>query len=214
MGFFMRQFIRSGLLAITLLTAASFANSDAAEARTSFSFSVGVPLGYHGGGYGGWGGGYYGRYGHRPGYAFSGWYSPSYYRPYYRPNYYYRPGYVGPRFYDPVPVYYPRRPVYRSYGPIFSLGLFPAYVGDALGREDRDLYYTAYRRALSAPVGEGFAWNSNRASGEITTTRDGWAGERYCREFRQNVQIDGQTQEAYGTACQTPDGDWQLVQNQ
>jgi len=209
-GFFMRYFIRNGLLAITLFSAASFVNADTAQARTSFSISVGVPLGYHGGGWSG----YYGHGHRRSGYVFSGWYSAPYYRPYYRPNYYYRPGYTGPRFYDPAPVYYPRRPVYRSYGPIFSLGLFPTYVGDTMSRQDRDLYYTAYRRALAAPVGEGFAWTSDRANGEIITTRDGWAGERYCREFRQNVNIDGRSQEAYGTACQMPNGDWQFVQNQ
>ena len=74
------------------------------------------------------------------------------------------------------------------------------------------------RRALAAPVGESMVWNSDRGVGDgingaVTTTRDGWAGERYCREFRQEITIDGRSQEAYGTACQMPNGDWQLVQN-
>ncbi len=203
----MRHFIRSGALAIVLLWGAGLAGAHSAEARSSFSLSIGVPLGYGGGYYGGgyWGGGYWGghgRYGPRRdsfGFGFS---APIYYRPYYHP-------------YEPIyrPVY--ARPYYRPYsGPIYSLGLFPPYVGDALNVEARGYYYDAYRQAMAAPVGEAIEWGAGSARGTVETTRDGWAGSRYCREFRQDVAIDGQTQEAYGTACRTPSGDWQLVQNQ
>lgn len=193
----MRHLFRSALLGLTLLGTLSFVGGSPAEARTNFSLSIGVPLGGYYGGHG-YGHGHYGYYDS---------YWPGYYdRPYYRP---YAPR---PRYYSPA--YYPR-PVYRPYrGPIMSLGLFPAYVGDALSYDDRDVYFTAYRRALAAPIGQSIAWNSNGISGGVTTTRDGWSGQRYCREFRQDVSIGGQRQEAYGTACQTPDGDWQLVDNQ
>ncbi len=194
----MRHVLRSALLGLTLLSGASFALAPRAEARgghshSSFSLSIGVPLGYYGGGYYNRGG-FYGAYG----------YAPAYYGPYYEPRYY---GYY-------APAAYPRAAYRPYYGPIVTLGLFPAYVGDAMSTEDRNLYLTAYERALAAPIGEPIAWNSRQASGEVTTTRDGWAGQRYCREFRQNVLIDGRSQEAYGTACKTPDGGWQLVQNQ
>lgn len=195
------KMIRSAVLALTLLCGMSFGMAETAQARSHFSLSIGVPLGiYSGGYYGGSFGSYYGG-------GFGGYYRSGWYEPY--------PYFYGPRYYAPRPVYY-SRPYYRpySYGPIVSLGLFPAYVGDALTYDDRSVYLTAYQRALAAPVGQAMAWNSGNVSGEVTTTRDGWAGQRYCREFSQNVTIGGQVEQAYGTACRTADGDWQLVQNQ
>lgn len=34
---------------------------------------------------------------------------------------------------------------------------------------------------------------------------------RYCREFQQKVTVGGKTEEAYATACQNPDGTWEVV---
>lgn len=34
-----------------------------------------------------------------------------------------------------------------------------------------------------------------------------------CREYQKPVVIDGQTVNAWGTACQQPDGSWQPVQS-
>lgn len=34
----------------------------------------------------------------------------------------------------------------------------------------------------------------------------------YCREYQQKVTIGGQVHQTYGTACQQPDGSWQLAQ--
>ncbi|MDR3424825.1 MAG: glycine zipper 2TM domain-containing protein [Alphaproteobacteria bacterium] len=34
----------------------------------------------------------------------------------------------------------------------------------------------------------------------------------YCREYSQEIDVGGQTQEAYGTACLQPDGSWRIVQ--
>ncbi|MBY0509359.1 MAG: hypothetical protein K2P94_04330 [Rhodospirillaceae bacterium] len=179
--------VRSGLIAGTLFCAAAFAFSGSAEARSTFFFSANIGL---------------------PIYA-EGTFAPGWYH---RPVYYPRPIYA-PRYYAPRPIYYPR-PYYRPYyGPIVSLGLFPGPVGTVLTQGDRDIYYRAYRGALAAPIGQSMVWNSDRVRGAVTTTRDGWAGQRYCREFRQEITIDGRNEEAYGTACQTPDGDWQLVAN-
>ena len=33
----------------------------------------------------------------------------------------------------------------------------------------------------------------------------------YCREFTRNVTINGRPERGYGTACQQPDGSWQVV---
>lgn len=48
--------------------------------------------------------------------------------------------------------------------------------------------------------------------GSVTPTRTYQTGDgRYCREFTQTVEINGEQQQAYGTACRQPDGSWQLV---
>lgn len=50
------------------------------------------------------------------------------------------------------------------------------------------------------------------AAGRVTAVRDGMTPDgRQCREFQQEVTIDGQRQEAYGTACLQPDGSWEVV---
>jgi surface antigen len=33
---------------------------------------------------------------------------------------------------------------------------------------------------------------------------------RYCREYTQQIRIDGKIQESYGTACLQPDGSWRV----
>ena len=33
----------------------------------------------------------------------------------------------------------------------------------------------------------------------------------YCREFQQNIEIAGKTEQGYGTACRRPDGSWEIV---
>ena len=35
--------------------------------------------------------------------------------------------------------------------------------------------------------------------------------EMYCREFSQEIRIDGRLQESYGTACLQPDGSWRIM---
>ncbi len=222
----MRHLFRSAVMALTLLAGVSFAGADKAEARTRFSVAVGMPFGgYYGAPFGGFYGGsigYGGRaWGRGPRWSafysggFPGFYDPFYSSFAYRP-YAYRSIYA-PRFYAPsyyAPTTY-SRPAARAYvGPISSLNLFPAFVGDTLSYDDRGRYYSAYQRALTAPIGEAIAWDGGRAYGAITTTRDGWAGEKYCREFRQNVTIAGRQEEVVGTACRQGNGDWQLVANQ
>ncbi len=147
------------------------------------------------------------------------------------------PGYWGPdwgpRYYWPAPSYYSyrySRPYYDySYAPpppastpyfgggisaTVGLDLFPAPLGDHFDDRTKDIYIGAYRQALAAPVGDTVTWNDAGVSGDITTTRDGWAGQQYCREFRQTISVDGRRQDAIGTTCRDPNGVWQLVPNQ
>lgn len=102
-----------------------------------------------------------------------------------------------PYYYDPY--YYPRtvvveRPVYAS----------PDYAWPVYNQE-------AYNSAMSAPIGQSASWDDGNSSGTVTTVREGHAGNRYCREFQQSVVIDGKRQQAFGAACQTPDGGWEIV---
>ena len=35
--------------------------------------------------------------------------------------------------------------------------------------------------------------------------------QNYCREYQRNVVIGGVSHQAYGTACQGPDGQWRIA---
>ena len=83
---------------------------------------------------------------------------------------------------------------------------------DVLNEEQQRAHEAAQVKASSAPVGETIVWKEGGASGSVTATREGHStGGRYCREFQQDVTIGGKTERAYGTACQQPDGAWEIV---
>jgi surface antigen len=103
-----------------------------------------------------------------------------------------------------VPVY-PTPYYYDTYEPVV-ISRSPAY-----DWPDYTYRRQAYAQAFAAPVGESVTWNDADGSGTITTTRDGHSGDRYCREFVQEVKIDGKREKAYGAACQQPDGSWEIV---
>ncbi|MBM3561444.1 MAG: glycine zipper 2TM domain-containing protein [Alphaproteobacteria bacterium] len=89
-------------------------------------------------------------------------------------------------------------------------------VGKSLDRVDQMSMKQAETQAQSAPIGNTIQWNNPQTGnhGTITPVRDGAntrTGE-YCREFQQTVTIGNETKQAYGTACQRPDGSWEIVQ--
>lgn len=94
-------------------------------------------------------------------------------------------------------------------------GLLGNSIGASLDNADRAQMASAESRAYNAPVGQQITWNNPQSgnSGVIVPVRDGYdRGGAYCREFNQKVTIGGQTQSAYGTACQQPDGSWKIIQ--
>jgi surface antigen len=115
----------------------------------------------------------------------------------------------------PVVYYQPRR--YRvdrfNAVDVIALGLFGGIVINALSENQRYTHERSYSRALSAPIGENIVWNDARAAGSVQVTRDGYAGDKYCREFQQTITVGGESQAAWGIACQEPDGSWKLVPN-
>jgi surface antigen len=88
-------------------------------------------------------------------------------------------------------------------------------IGSSLDRADQAYMGQAESRAHTAAIGETISWNNPQSGhyGTYTPVRDGTSSAgRYCREYQQTVYVGGQKQSAYGTACQQPDGTWQ-VQN-
>lgn len=95
--------------------------------------------------------------------------------------------------------------------------LLGAMVGTEIGRslDKADMAYArqAENRALRANVGEEIYWNNPETGhrGVVETVRDGQsASGRYCREYQHTVTIGGTTEQAYGTACRSEDGDWEI----
>ena len=87
-------------------------------------------------------------------------------------------------------------------------------VGKSLDQADMAYANQANERAHSVPVGETINWNNPESgnSGSVTPTNDGYSSSgRYCREYQQTIIVGGQEQSAYGTACQQPDGSWEIV---
>lgn len=87
-------------------------------------------------------------------------------------------------------------------------------IGSSLDRADRMYMAQAQQRVYSAPIGETVTWNNPETghAGTYTAVRDGsTASGRYCREYQQTVMVGGRQESAYGTACQQPDGSWEIV---
>ena len=86
---------------------------------------------------------------------------------------------------------------------------------DNINEEQQRRHEQAQLEATTAPIGETIYWNDGSASGSVTATRDGRSTSgRYCREFRQQIKIGDRNEQAYGTACQQPDGSWEIVSSQ
>jgi surface antigen len=88
-------------------------------------------------------------------------------------------------------------------------------VGKSLDKADQAYANRAEASAHTTPIGRSIAWNNPDSghSGTITPTREGYdtATGGYCREYQTTVNIGGQNERAFGTACRQPDGSWKVV---
>lgn len=88
-------------------------------------------------------------------------------------------------------------------------------IGRSMDRADQAAAQQAYEQAQTAPINRTIDWENpdNGHYGTVTPVREGTStvGE-YCREFQQTVTIGGRQENAYGVACQQPDGSWKIVQ--
>ncbi len=89
-------------------------------------------------------------------------------------------------------------------------------IGKSLDRADQQHLASANQRAFeTARSGTAVTWR-NPDSGNYGTVVPQQAyqasGGQYCREFQQTINVGGETQQGYGTACRQPDGSWKIVQ--
>jgi len=89
-------------------------------------------------------------------------------------------------------------------------------IGSSLDRADQAYAGRAVQQAYAAPIGQQIVWNNPESgnSGVIVPIREGHQANTnaYCREYQQTVTVGGRTQQAFGQACQQPDGSWKIVQ--
>lgn len=160
--------------------------------------------------------GYYNspKYGFKPFVGFS-YYQPyrGHYRSHYRP---YRPYVVNSwrhsrrygRRHSGFGFYYSDNDAFRFLG-LTALGLV---IFNELSEAQQRAHENALARATTSNVGDRINWNQNGRAGNVVVTREGQTTDgRPCREFRQEVIISGNREEAYGTACMQPDGAWKVV---
>lgn len=88
-------------------------------------------------------------------------------------------------------------------------------LGASLDRADQTYYNNTQQRALETlPAGQSLPWNNPQTgnSGSFTPSNPyQTSAGQYCREFSQAINVGGNTQQAYGTACRQADGSWQIV---
>jgi surface antigen len=93
-------------------------------------------------------------------------------------------------------------------------GLLGGAIGHRLDNKDKQMAAEAAARAFETNrTGQAAAWKNPDSgnSGTITPTKTYQAASgRYCREYRQEITVGGEKQQAYGTACRQPDGSWQI----
>jgi surface antigen len=93
--------------------------------------------------------------------------------------------------------------------------LLGAIVGNNVGRslDDADELHAAHVLEKNR-TGQASTWVNPDSGAAVTVvpkrTYQAASGD-YCREYQTEVEVGGQRQLAYGTACRQPDGQWKIV---
>ena len=93
-------------------------------------------------------------------------------------------------------------------------GLAGSEIGGRLDRADQEQSKDAFFEALeNAPDGRTVSWENptSRIGGSTTPTQTSTDGESMCRDFVQNVSVEGEIATTDGKACRNPDGNWEVV---
>jgi surface antigen len=87
-------------------------------------------------------------------------------------------------------------------------------IGNELDENDRTRQQYAFQQAMEHnQTGSTIEWynpDSGNSGAYVPQPAYQEVNGGYCREFNQEVQIAGETQEMYGTACRQPDGTWKI----
>jgi len=89
-----------------------------------------------------------------------------------------------------------------------------AFAGSNIGRR-LDIYdeLQAQRALEYNETGAPTSWVNPDTGREVTivpTETYQRSSGQYCREYRTQVEVGNQIEEAYGTACRQPDGSWEI----
>jgi len=93
--------------------------------------------------------------------------------------------------------------------------LLGSEVGASLDKADRAALERNTYQSFNAPLNQPIVWdnpsNSNRVI--VTPTAEGRqeGTGAYCREYQQTIIVGGRSEQAFGRACQQPDGSWKIV---
>lgn len=95
-----------------------------------------------------------------------------------------------------------------------------ALVGSEIGRrlsegDEERLTRTTQDTLENNQTGQTSSWENPDTGhrGEVTPTNTyRTESGRNCREYRHTIYIDGEPEQAYGTACRQPDGSWKIVE--
>lgn len=95
-------------------------------------------------------------------------------------------------------------------------GVIGALAGASVGRKLDDYDALQTQRALEHhQTGETLSWVNPDTNDETelkpTRTYQNASTGQYCREYTTTVNVSGQPEQAYGTACRQPDGSWKIV---
>jgi len=84
-------------------------------------------------------------------------------------------------------------------------------IGQTLDPTSKNAALSAEYNALErGAVGQPIPWQGQNGSrGQVVPQQAYQVGSQNCRRYTHTIFIDGQPQEASGTACRTPDGVWQ-----
>jgi surface antigen len=100
-------------------------------------------------------------------------------------------------------------------GGVLIGGLLGGALGGALDSRDKQLAaQNAQNTFENARTGETSTWKNPDSghSGSITPTNTFQnASGQYCREYQQTINVGGQKEQGYGTACRQADGSWKIV---
>ena len=89
-------------------------------------------------------------------------------------------------------------------------------IGAQLDERDRLLAGQTLQHTLEqAPTNAVGSWNNPDSgnSGTVTPTVTRYTDGQPCREFTTTIDVGGQPQQGYGTACRQADGSWKIVQS-